>query len=594
MTKWMTAIGFIVVAAMVAGAQQSFPGKRKLGREINTDEYREILPLITADGRTLYFIREDQGQEALAKMNAQAQGSLDELEKTIPTITDPAMRKQVEEMLLDMRRSAKANARTELGIAHQVIWYSERQSEGTWGAAKRMPPPLSDDLTTIWVGSVLPDNNTLLIGGDGAGGLLDRWQQMADELSKTPSTDPFAALFSAAAEKTRAEDAEDVRTQLFAWSHRTATGWSPPDLLKMRGFRNDSDRLEIFLAPDGRHTLFSIHNSESIGQRDLYVSTQGSDGIWGKPANLGRAVNTAAVEMSPFMAPDGRTLYFASDRPGGLGGFDLWLTRRLDESWLNWSALQNLGPEVNTKDNDMNIAVDATGRFAFMAIGPMMMEDIYEFELPVALRPKPVAFVYGQVTDPEGHPLPAAIVYEFLRSGEGAGQAAAKPGDGRYQIALQTGEDYAFRAAAAGYVAVSDRIDLVTAKDGDRFERNLILVPLDVGKPIRLSNVFFDTAKTTLLAESRRELDRLTKLLVDMPTLRIEVRGHTDSVDDDASNMTLSQGRAAAVVTYLVQGGIAANRLQSQGFGETRPIGPNTTDEGRRLNRRVEFVILSR
>lgn len=593
--------GVALLIAPLAG-QQPFAGKRKLGPEINTEQYREILPLIAADGKTLYFIREDQGQEVLAKMrsgvDADLQASIDGLEKMAKNATDPAEKKQIEDMIKNMRAMQKpqAGARTDLGLQHQTIWFSERLPNGAWGPARRMPAPLSDDIATIWIGSVLPDNNTLLIGGDVAGDLFTRWQKTTADALQRAGGDPFAVLFNktAAAERARELETSDTSTQLFAWSHRTATGWTAPELLKIRGFKNDAPRLEIFLAPDGRHTFFSIHNTESVGDRDLYVSTLGGDGVWTKPANLGRNVNTASVELSPFMAPDGKTLYFSSNRPAGQGGFDLWLTRRLDETWTNWSAPQNLGAEINTKDNDMNIAVDATGKFAFMAIGPIMKEDIYEFELPAALRPKPVAFVYGKVTDPDGKPLPAAIVYEFLKTGAGAGQAAAKPGDGKYQIALPIGEDYAFRAAAAGYVAVSDRIDLVAAKDGDRFERNLILVPLEVGKPIRLNNVFFDTAKTELLPESTRELDRLVALLKEMPTMKIEVRGHTDSVDNDATNLALSNGRSASVVAYLVKAGIAAARLQSKGFGETSPIASNTTDEGRKLNRRVEFVILSR
>lgn len=590
-------LAVIVLVAPVMG-QQPFAGKRKLGPEINTEQYREVLPLIAADGKTLYFVREDQGQDVAANMNSQVQASIDELEKTTKTVTDPAMRKQLEDMAKDMRQKAQASQKTDLGLTHQTIWFSERQANGAWGPARRMPAPLSDDLATIWIGSVLPDNNTVLVAGQVNGDLATRWKKAGDELLKATGGD-FAEMLKAISPNGRAAAAEaaaasDISTQLFAWSHRTATGWGAPELLKIRGFKNDSPRLEIFLAPDGRHTFFSIHNAASLGDRDLYVSALGDDGVWSPPANLGPVVNTALVELSPFMAPDGKTLYFSSNRPGGIGGFDLWLTRRLDETWTRWSAPQNLGAEINTKDNDMNIAVDATGKFAFMSIGPIMKEDIYEFELPAAMRPKPVAFVYGKVTDPDGKPLPAAIAYEVLRTGAGAGQAAAKPGDGTYQIALPIGEDYAFRAAAAGYVAVSDRIDLVAAKDGDRFERNLILVPLEIGKPIRLNNVFFDTAKTELLPESTRELDRLVALLKQMPTMKIEVRGHTDSVDNDATNLALSNGRAASVVAYLVKNGIAATRLQSKGFGESSPIGSNTTDEGRKLNRRVEFVILSR
>lgn len=581
------ALALIASAAVTLAAHQTTTGKRKLGPEVNS-ELREVLPMISADGNTLYFVREDQGQVLAAKLTTQAQAQVDAIEKTLSTMTDPAARKQLEDMIAGIRRGLQAPPRTGNsaggGLAHQSIWFSERQSNGQWGAARRMPAPLADDVATIWVGSVLPDNNTMLVAGDGSpvGGLRQRWQRAAN--APTPASPAPRGLFGAFA----------GTKDLFAWSTRTATGWSQPELLTFRSFSNTSDRLEIFLAPDGRHTLFSILNAESLGKRDLYVSTLANDGVWGTPANLGRVVNSASVELSPFMAADGRTLYFASDRAGGQGGFDLWLTRRLDDSWTSWSTPENLGAEVNTAGNDVNIAVDATGMLAFMSIGPLMKEDIYEFELPAAKRPRPTAFVFGRVTDPSGAPLPAGIVYEFLKTGQGAGRANAKPGDGRYQIALPIGEDFAFRASASGYIAISDRIDLTAARGGDRFERNLVLVPLEVGKPIRLNNVFFDTAQTTLLPESTQELDRLVALLSGMPTMRIEIRGHTDSVDDDAANQRLSDGRAAAVKAYLVSRGIAPSRLQSRGFGETAPLGSNATDEGRRLNRRVEFVILSK
>ena len=209
------------------------------------------------------------------------------------------------------------------------------------------------------------------------------------------------------------------------------------------------------------------------------------------------------------------------------------------------------------------------------------------------MRPLPVAFIYGKVTDPSGKPVPAGILYEFLKNTQLAGQASANPRDGQYQIALPIGEDYGFHAAASGYLAISDRIDLRQAKDQQRYERNLVLIPIATGVPIRLNNIFFDTAKTELLPESRAELDRLATLLRDRPAMRIEIRGHTDSVDDDATNQKLSEGRAASVVAYLVKAGITAGRLQSKGFGESQPIAANDTEKNRLQNRRVEFVILS-
>lgn len=587
--RYLCTGALILALGSVALAQSPKTGKRRLGPEINS-EAREILPIISADGRTLYFVREDRGEVAAAAMNATATAALDDLSRQLGKL-DPVTRKQMEDMLRQTR--AQQSTPPDLGIMHQTIWFSERQPDGRWGAAGKLPPPLSDAVATIWLGSVLPDNNTLLVGGAVAGALADQWRKQTEGLGTSgDSMQIFAGLGKPA--PSNDISAAGSESSLFAWSTRTSAGWTRPAPLRMRDFRNDSPRLEIFLAPDGRHTLFSIHNQESLGARDLYVSTLGHDGVWGKPANAGVVVNTPHVELSPFMAPDNRTLYFSSNRPGGRGGFDMYMTRRLDDTWQRWSPAENMGAEINTDADDMNLAVDASGTLAFMAIGPLMKEDIYEFELPAALRPRPVAFVHGTVTTPEGRPLPASLVYELLRDGYAAGQANARPGDGTYQIALPIGEEYAFRAVSSGYVAVSDRIDLAQAKHGERFERNLVLVPLEVGRAIRLNNVFFDTGKTALLSASVRELDRLVALLKDMPTLRIEVRGHTDALDDDAFNMTLSEGRAAAVVAYLAQGGVAASRLASRGFGETQPVAPNAREEGRQQNRRVEFVIISR
>lgn len=589
----------VVIAAAVCAAgtiligqgQGPASNKRKLGVEINTEQYREAAPLVSADGSTLYFLREDQGQELAASMDRQATAALDELERTLAQL-DPAMRVQMEASLKDMRKSARPV--TLPGFVHQSIWVSRRGSDGQWGAATKMAPPLSDDVATLWAASLLPDNNTLLVGGMVSGSFADYFKGLAE--SRVPHTGGFFDVLlkpGAARDEGDAGLASD-KSHLIAWSTRTADGWSKPAPIRMRGFVHDAERLEVMLAPDGRHMFLAIRNREANGEHDIFVSTLGADGVWTKPENLGPAVNSSGRECSPFMAPDARTLYFCSNRPGGAGGYDFYVTRRLDESWQKWSPAKNMGREINTEQDDISLTVDATGRFAFMSFGELLKEDIYEFALPPALRPRPVAFVWGRATDPDGKPLPASVAYEFLRSGEGAGQANAKPGDGHYQIALPIGEDYAFRASAAGYVAISDRIDLTAAKDQERVERNLVLVPLEVGRPIRLNNVFFDTAKTALLPESRRELDRLVRLMQDMPSLRIEVRGHTDAVDDDAFNQTLSEGRAAAVVDYLASAGVAAGRLHSRGFGETMPIDSNQTDKGRKVNRRVEFVVLSR
>jgi outer membrane protein OmpA-like peptidoglycan-associated protein len=573
---------------MTAGLAQAPVNKRPLGPEINTREFRELLPLISADGQTLYFTREDKGEVAAAAMQAQVDAKMAEMKAMLEGL-DPATRAQLEKALGENKPRTFAPS----GQMHQTIYSSRRGPGGQWLPAEKLPPPLSHDALTLWAGSVLPDNNTLLVAGALVSNPLDFAARAREaDAAVAKSGGDLTAIFAKAAPGGEGLQVGDT-SRLFAWAKRSATGWTAPEPLRLREFRNTSDRIDLFLAPDGTHLVLSIVNATSIGKRDLYVSELGADGVWQQPRNLGARVNSPADELSPFVAPDGQTMYFASDRPGSRK-FDIWMTRRMDTGWQNWSAPVNMGAEINTDLDDMNLAVDAVGQYAFMSIGPLGEEDIYEFALPAALRPRPVAFVRGKVTDPEGRPLPASILYEFLRDGNGAGQANSAPADGRYQIALPIGEDYAFRGSAAGYIAVSDRLDLRETREAAVVERDLVLVPIAVGQTIRLNNIFFDTAKAVLLPESRRELDRLVQLLQAMPAMTIDVRGHTDAIDATDTNQRLSEARAAAVVAYLTGAGIQPARLTSHGFGESQPIAPNDTEKGRQQNRRVEFMVVSK
>jgi len=582
----------LVATASAAGAQGT-ARRKPLGPNVNTTTHRELIPVISPDGQTLWFIREGVDTEVGNKINAKLEADLKVLEAQLEKLP-PEQRKMLEDTIKQSRAAAPKLAAA--GPVKQTIFLSRRQPDGSWGPAERQAAPLNNEVSSSAVVTALPDGNTLLVGN---------WDRMAafQEMAKQmQGADLLGILKQASPGAKKAEPplvapdpARDNQNTIIGFSRRTATSWSAPELLKVIGFAHQPGvRSDYFLAPNGRALILSIVNSESQNRsRDLFISLVQPDGRWSKPANVAM-LNSPQEEISPWLAPDNQTLYFSSGRAGGLGENDIWMSRRLDETWLKWSAPQNLGKEINTPQADMNLAVDATGRFAFMSLGDRGKEDLYEFELPAAMRPLPVAFVKGTVTDPSGKPVPAGIAYEFLKNALPAGNAGAHPRDGKYQIALPIGEDYGFRASASGYIAISDRIDLTAAKDQQVFERNLVLVPIATGVPIRLNNIFFETAKTELLPKSQAELDRLAALLRDMPSMRIEIRGHTDSVDDDAFNQKLSDGRAASVVTYLTKAGIAANRLQSKGFGEAAPVAPNTDDKGRLQNRRVEFVILSR
>lgn len=565
------------------------PAKRKpLGPNVNTTTHRELIPVISPDGQTLWFIREGVDTETGNKVNAKLEADLKVLEAQLEKLP-PAERKMLEDMIKQSRAAAPKIAAA--GPAKQTIFLSRRQPDGSWGVAERQAAPLNNEVNSSAVVTALPDGNTLLVGN---------WDRMAamQEMAKQMEGVNFGDLLKPGGAKPAAlvtpDPTKDDQNRIIGFSRRTATAWSAPELLKVIGYAHQPGvRSDYFLAPNGRALILSIVNSESQNRsRDLFISLVQPDGRWSRPANVA-TLNSPQEEISPWLAPDNQTLYFSSGRAGGLGENDIWMSRRLDDSWLRWSPPQNLGKDINTPQADMNLAVDATGRFAFMSLGDRGKEDLYEFELPPSMRPLPIAFVRGTVTDPSGKPVPAAVAYEFLKNALPAGQAGAHPRDGKYQIALPIGEDYGFRASASGYIAISDRIDLTAAKDQQVYERNLVLVPIATGVPIRLNNIFFDTAKTELLPKSQAELDRLAAMLRDTPAMRIEVRGHTDSVDDDAFNQKLSDGRAAAVVAYLAKAGIAPGRLQSRGFGESQPVASNGDEKGRLLNRRVEFVILS-
>ncbi|MGB9005038.1 MAG: OmpA family protein [Candidatus Aminicenantales bacterium] len=589
-----TAVRRLVLIALAASlgwgastGQETKLKKVKLGPEVNSSA-REITPLVSADGQTLYFAREGYVDDDIRKeMKERALGNLDE--KTIqdmlknPALDEPT-KATLRKMLVPLPDERLVS------LTHQTCWVSVRQPNGQWSLARKLPPPLNNKYHTF-VCSVLPDGNTLVVGGIFDQRLQDpAWQykELAEALEKRGQT---THLFPSADEIPKVGESKEGY-RVVALTVRRGEGWSQPAYLRVHDYVNRADRNDFFLAPGNRVLVISIMNDESLGERDLYVSFLQKDGTWTKPRNLGSPVNGPADDVCPFLAPDGVTMYYSSARAGGFGGYDLYMIRRLDDTWLKWSAPRNLGPDINSPTNQPTLSTDASGQLAFISEGQGGKEDIYEFRLPEDMRPMPTAFIRGRAHDPGDSPVAASVTYERLRDGTGAGEANSDQVTGKYQIVLPIGENYSFRAEAAGYIAVSDRIDLSKAKAGEIFVRDLLLVPLKPGARIRLNNIFFEFAKATLLPESKVELDRLVAILSQYPKMVIEVAGHTDNVGDDTSNLKLSQDRAGAVMKYLLDHGIAGARLQARGYGESAPVAPNDTDEHRQLNRRVEFVIL--
>lgn len=437
------------------------------------------------------------------------------------------------------------------------IWMSERQSDGTWGRATAMPPPINTPGHNF-VASVLPDNNRLIVGNvyDASGRIVGGGYSLTE---------------------------------------RTIGGWSLPRPLQVRNHVNLSPWGEACLSPDGTTLIVTVARPDCYGERDMYFSRLQDDGTWSEAVNMGPVVNTVGDEASPFLAADGRTLYYASTGLPGYGSSDIYMTRRLDDTWTSWSEPYNLGPAINTTGWDAYYTVPADGAYAyFTKESPNGDGDIWRVVLPPQLRPNPVIIVSGTVTDAvTGAPMSSTIRYERLRTGEALGSAVSDPATGRYRIALQANDEFGFRAEAPGYVPVSQNISTAGLRAYADRTADLRLEPLVVGRTVRINNVFFDVGKAVLRTTSFADLNRLVQLLQAKPTMTIEVGGHTDDTGSDADNMSLSERRARAVMDYLADHGIDRSRVAAIGYGKSRPIVANASAADRQKNRRVEFTIRS-
>jgi outer membrane protein OmpA-like peptidoglycan-associated protein len=348
------------------------------------------------------------------------------------------------------------------------------------------------------------------------------------------------------------------------------------------------------------HRKRELFHNDRWGNTDIYVCLRTEKG-WSEPINLGPTINTPYAEKSPFMHPDGKTLYFSSDGHYGLGGLDIFKAVRLnDSSWTEWSEPINLGKEINTAGDDKEFKVATSEKIAYFAsynqengYGGM---DIYSVTLPNTARPAPVVTVRGKITDAESRALEADIKWEDLSTGTSAGQLKSNPQDGTYFIALPLGTNYGYFAEKKGYYPTSRNINLKNRTESEDITENIILVSIDTMKEkpiaVRINNVFFDFNKSDLKPESFPELNRLAKILKENPKSMVEIDGHTDTIGSVAYNMDLSRQRTQAVVDYLVSVGCDTANLTSKGYGMSKPITSNETEEGRAQNRRVEFRFL--
>lgn len=354
------------------------------------------------------------------------------------------------------------------------------------------------------------------------------------------------------------------------------------------------------LSRDGQLLFFASNRPGGLGGDDLYVSGRKGDGSWSQPVNLGKTINTDGNDRYPFWAADNKTLYFTSTGRPGMGGADLFKTAVNDSN--RWEAPVNLGYPINTPGEETNLFIALDGKSAYFSKGVDNDIDIYTFELPEELRPDPATYISVKVVDDAtGQPLVATV---RLQQQTGRGRVATSTTDrtGRYLTVLPSGVDYGFSVERDGYLFYSDRFTLTGDHSvSNPFDLIIRLQPVtkdavvedaEEDGAIVLKNVFFETGSASLLPLSTEELDRLVSLLSNQPEVNVEIAGHTDDVGSEEDNQQLSERRALSVKTYLESQGVRAERISAVGHGESHPVADNDTEEGRARNRRTTFRLL--
>lgn len=435
------------------------------------------------------------------------------------------------------------------GPSHD-IWYSNLIN-GEWQPAVKMSEPLTISAYNTSVESVLPDGNTLALFG----------------------------YYSYAFRKT---------SPGFSISKRDKKGWQFPKGQTIDKLKNKSTTYSYFLAPTGKTTVISVE-AGGEGGHDLWVCFPDGENQWTKPLNMGEVINTRGDESTPFIAADNKTLFFASDGHKGMGIEDIYMSRRLDNTWTNWSKPINLGDKINNAEFNAYFSIDAAGEYAYFTSAG----DIYRIPMPKEAKPDPLVLISGKVLNNKTkEPIGAEIQYFDLKTNKEIGYANSDPITGDYKIALPKGENYAYLAQSSQFYSVRENLDLSTLTEYKELKRDLYLAPIEKGEIIRLNNIFFETAKAQLLPESYAELDKLTETLENNSSLNIKISGHTDDIGSEEDNQKLSEQRAQSVYNYLIKKGIKKSRLSFSGYGENKTIANNSSEEGRQLNRRVEFEIL--
>ncbi|MBC8052394.1 MAG: PD40 domain-containing protein [Sphingobacteriaceae bacterium] len=375
---------------------------------------------------------------------------------------------------------------------------------------------------------------------------------------------------------------------------REGKDWSKPfNLGPQINSRNWESQPSV--SANGRTLYFVSDRAGGFGGEDIWKTELQGSGSWSTPVNLGPNINTRYNEYAPFIHHDDNTLYFASDGWPGFGNEDLFFSKKDDAG--NFAKSVNIGYPINSPGEEKGLTVSSDGRKAYFSssmAGGYGGMDIYSFELPQSLRPDLVTYVKGKVIDSDTREtLSANVKITSLKNDIVAFEELTDAETGEFLAIMQAGKTFGLSVEREGYLFHSENFSLTKPNAANKpFQLLIPLKKIKVGGMVVLKNIFFETNKFGLMPESKAELLELINFLELNPTVAIEIGGHTDDVGDDKFNLTLSENRAKTVYDFLVNNKIEAARLTFKGYGETKPVAANTTEDGRQQNRRTEFKIV--
>lgn len=359
------------------------------------------------------------------------------------------------------------------------------------------------------------------------------------------------------------------------------------------------------ISSDGKTLFFASIRPGNIGfdldddasqTSDILMSKMGDDGNWKPAVNIGEVINTTGNEKSPFIHSDSQTLYFSSDGRDGIGGYDIYYSKMNADG--TWSEPKNIGYPINTEGDEIGFIVSTFGNKAYFSSNKLQGSegwDIYSFDLYEDARPKEVAIFKGEIKDEQGAPIEdAKIEIKDVKTNR-ITEGMVDKMTGKYAVALpivKPEDEFIMTVKKKDYAFTSEYIKAKEIKKIEPVKVNFEVKPVEVGTTVKLNNIYFETSQAVFQKSSLVVLDNFLEYLQENPQIKISIHGHTDNVGDDKSNQMLSEQRAKAVAEYLILMGLDKSRIVStHGYGETKPVSTNDTEEGRALNRRTEFVI---